>query len=369
MKKSSGVLIATPIFIVLMIIAVLVPYVSWAAADTLGTESPVITAQFKDSNGKTVDGNELSAGTYNVNIVLSGMQAFSIFEMTADYDTDIISDLSITSTLSDSKADEVVDMGGSASDGRIVIGMISANYVEDMGGTTSIDSNGTIMASLSVTITSACDFADVFTLITNPRLTFVESDYQDGYNDCYVLDLDYNVDYEIYLMTQDMSPVLANDTYTVTGSINIATSVDGTAGSVGIVGQTVTLTNLDGEEYSAVTADTGIYEITGVPAGDYTMVISGSTTVTRDNISLTVSSDKAVDGVISVETIGAVVCDYSGDGYITSTDRGLFLATLNKPENFKIYMDLSGDGYVTSTDRGLFYSFLNKTIEYTAITV
>lgn len=352
MKNISKKLIAVS-FCILLTLAIYIPVTGFAATGTMGTESPVITCQFTDSNGSAVDGNSLTAGTYSVDVVLSGMTSVSMFQMTATYDTSVVTDISVSSLYSTNMdpAGPVIDSG------NIVFGLYSTN-----DDTTAIDTNGTVMATLSVTVASACDFEAVFVPSTDPDYTFAQADYGDGMDMSYVLGItEATGDY--YPMACDVSPVLAADSFDVSGTVMIATSLDGDTTSGGIVDITVSIS--DGTNtYSAVTADDGTFTVSAVPVGTYTVTISGDTTIDR-TATFTVSADKATDGVISVGEIGVVICDYNKDGFINVTDYASFSTAYGG--TYEVYCDFNCDLYVNSTDYAVFASFYNQTVTYSSV--
>jgi hypothetical protein len=143
---------------------------------------------------------------------------------------------------------------------------------------------------------------------------------------------------------------------TISGQIVIASDTKGDNGSVGIVGIVALVDGVEVE--GSASADDGTFSFE-VPAGTTEITFHHENATIDRTVTLTGDAD-VTDVVIPI-----VVCDYTGDGYITSADRGLFFSSVNKPANFNVYMDLSGDGYVTSADRGLFFNFMNKTISYT----
>ncbi len=359
MKNSSKRFCATLSLIVLLI-AFLIPFSAGAQPGTLGTVEPAITCSFRDSNGTSVDGNNLAAGEYDVDIILSQMACVSTFQLTASYEAPL-SSLEVTHLYSDNQDQStMLEMGVENMDGKLILGLIT-DYGYD---TTEIDANGTVMATLHVVIDSACDFENVFHVSTDPEFTFVQADYQDGIDPCYVLDTSIEFEYDTYLMTCDVSPAFSNG-FDVTGQITIATELTGASTDLGVVGITVSVTAGD-EVISATTDENGYYTLHAVPANEYTMSIAGETTIDR-NVTLNVSADKAVDGVITVNPVGIVICDYNHDGEVNSTDKSVFNSSYNKPDAFNVYCDMSGDAEVNSTDKSVFNTFYNKTVTYDSV--
>ena len=351
MKNISKKLIAVS-FCILLTVAQYIPICSYAATGTMGNETPAITFEFADSNGSAADGNSLAAGNYSVDVVLAGMASVSMFQMTASYDVNVITVNSVTlNGTGFDPAGPVIDGG------NVAFGVYSTN-----ADTTVIDNAGTVMATLSVTVASPCDFESVFTPSTDPDFTFAQADYNDGFDMSYVLGItEASGDY--YPMTCDVSPIMAPSSFDISGTVKIATSLDGDTTSGGIVGITVSIT--DGTNtYSAVTAADGTFTVSAVPVGTYSVTISGPTTIDR-TATLTVSADKATDGVISAGDVGIVICDYNKDGGISDVDTALYAESLNSTYN--VYCDLNNDNSVTDVDTAFYASFINKNINYSNV--
>lgn len=352
MKNISKKLIAVS-FCILLTVAQYIPICSYAATGTMGNETPAITFEFADSNGSAADGNSLAAGNYSVDVVLAGMASVSMFQMTASYDVNVITVNSVTlNGTGFDPAGPVIDGG------NVAFGVYSTN-----ADTTVIDNAGTVMVTLSVTVASPCDFESVFTPSTNPDFTFAQADYNDGFDMSYVLGItEASGDY--YPMTCDVSPIMAPSSFDISGTVNIATSLDGDTTTGGIVGITVSIT--DGTNtYSAVTAADGTFTVSAVPVGTYSVTIFGSTTIDR-TATLTISADKATDGVISVGEVGVVICDYNHDAFINVTDYATFNAAFSNAYN--VCCDFNNDTYVNATDYAVFASFYDQSVQYNSVT-
>ena len=193
----------------------------------------------------------------------------------------------------------------------------------------------------------------------DPECTLAAADFGDGTDSAYTLAA--NAEYP---MTCDMSPELLNDVYSVTGTVNIANDLTGTSVLRGIVGITVSVT-ANGETISTTTSDNGEYTLEGLPAGEYTMSISGPTTIDRD-VTLVVSADKAVNNVITVDAVGIVICDYNKDGNINNFDKITFNTAYTE---YNVYCDFNSDGNVNNFDKTTFNIFYNNTVNYSSVTL
>lgn len=349
MKHTFKSFLTTPFVCLILIISIFaLPFNANAEAGTLGTETPELSCAFTDANGKSADGNRLQAGTYYVDVVLSGMKAVSIVELTATYDSEYISSLSVLSTYADEH--DGMKKGGQ----KIENNTVSVFQVAESDDASTIDINGTVLVSLSVTVASSCDFADVFAFSKNPSLCFIEASYKDGYEDCYVLDTSVQTTCKTYPMTADASPYYLVTEFDVTGNVTVAKELTGAATTAPASGITVTI---KGTDKSTVTAEDGSYSFTGLNIGEYTLVFSGAHTIDRE-VTLKVERENADYDQITVDNVGICVVDYNKDGKINSTDVALFS---------KFKTDLNGDGQFDESDTEIFKSFFRQTVAYTQL--
>lgn len=360
-KRNSNFLFVFLAFAATLFLLISLPMVSYAETGTLGTETPEIVCTY-EQDGVAVDGNNLTAGTYDVNFVLSGVRNLSVLEVTATYDeSQIVVESSPDYLISDNADTSLESMGYVLSNGNIVFGFVSTN--EDCS---SLPENEVTIATVKMTFNSDCDAESYIQVSENPNFTFAQVDYGDGYENEYAT-VDSYTDYKgsLYLMSCDVTPAMISG-YDINGKIEIAMDVTGTDTTVGIVGITVTVEK-DGETVAqAITDEKGNYTLSAVPAGEYTMTISGPTTVDR-TATLIVSADKADKAVIDVGSVGVVICDYNRDRKINATDKGIFASAYSGEYN--VYCDFNGDIKVNTTDKGIFAAFYNKTIVYNDLTL
>ncbi len=357
MKRIFKRFLTTPFVCLIVIISLLVfPVSASAEAGTLGTETPALSFVFTDSNGKNADGNRLVAGKYKVDIVLSGMQTISVIELTGTYDTSVLSSMAITGIYADTHTDMYPGVQ------KVENGAFSVFQVAENETASTIDSNGTVMVSLAVTVASSCDFADVFAFSTDPNQTFVEATYADGYDDCYVLDTSIEALFKTYPMTVDYSPYYVVTEFDVSGMITVAGDINGASTDAFLGGITV---SVYGTDIKAVTDDNGSYTLPDLTAGEYNLIISGPTTIDR-NVKLIVDGKYADYDQITVDSVGVVIADYNRDGRINSTDAMLFC---NGAYTYSIYSDYNSDGIVDEVDASAFKTFFKQTIDYTPTTL
>lgn len=350
-KRDYSILFAVLIAVSALALFLCLPLSAYAATGTLGTEAPHIYCTYKDSDGNTVDGNKLTAGTYEATFNIKDMTSAAVIQVTASYTDAVTVDSSTVKQLSDADTN-FSSMGYLASDGNIVFG-----YVSNADGTSAITPDGTTLFSINMTFSQDCDAADVVTISSNPNLTFAIADYGDGYSDEYSLvDSDETYNGNLYLMTADVTPA---SSYDISGQIKIATDITGTSTTVGIVGINVSVLK-DGSAIAEATTDkNGNYTLTAVPAGEYTMLISGESTVDRE-VTLIVSESKTVDSV------GIVICDYNKDRGFNALDSLTFSQSMSE---YYVYADFNGDGGINSLDAITFTSFIAKTVSYADVTL
>lgn len=332
------------------------PISASAEAGTLGTETPALSFVFTNERGKNADGNRLVPGRYDVDVVLSGMQTVSIIELTGTYDTSYVSSISVKSIYADTHDSMRPGIK------KVENGAFSVFQVAENETASTIDPNGTVMVSLAVTVASSCDFEDVFAFSNDPNETFVEATYEDGYDDCYVLDTSISTSFKTYPMTVDYSPYFIVTEFNINGMITVATDTQGTASEAFLSGIKV---SVDGTDIEVVTDENGYYTLPELTAGEYDLTISGSTTFDR-NVKLIVDSSKADYDQINVDSVGVVIADYNKDGRVNSTDTVVFCDGIYV---YNVYCDYNSDGIVDETDANAFKSFFRQTINYTPTTL
>lgn len=359
MKKTLKKFVAA-LFAAVLAVGLAVPMSANAAPNTLGTEEPFLFCEFIDQNGDAADGNTLTAGDYQVNIVLSGMEDLSVMQFTADYATEN-SPVSIAAVSTDClDAVPTLSLGGVKNEN----GTLVAAYASTEEAATAVDSEGTVLATMEVTVDSSesVDFRDYFRFNTDPDLTFAEADYGDGIEDAYVLDTSVPTAYTTYLMTADESPEneLEPDTITVSGKVLIKIAVASDESTFGLRGVKIyaydnennviaeTVSNADGDA-----STWGDYTLE-VPVGTTTFMV-GDPIMSADTIfnrSFTISGDADVTNA----NISVVMCDYNDDGFINGTDTGVY-APYTKA-NYNVYCDFNNDGFINGTDTGIYAALL-----------
>lgn len=346
-------------FVAALFVFFSIPLVSHAQTGTLGTESPEIFCVY-EKDGVEYDGNNLSAGTYDVSFVMSGVDTLSVIEVTATYNQEQISvEPAPSELISDSAALGLDSMGYILSDGNIVFGFVSEND----NCSSVVDNRYIVLAKISMTFSSDCDAQNYLKVSQNPNLTFAQVDYGDGYDDSYAL-VESSPDYTagtLYLMTCDETPNLG---YNVSGNLLIMTNASGTTNGVAPYGE-YTINVYSDESHTqlvksvksvqSINADTNqrenTFNIESLQRGTYYATVSYDYALTRD-IKIVVLSNDIKNAQITV-----LNCNFDGDTAIGVGDATQVLSNLNN--SAYPYMDMDGDSNVGVGDATLVLSLLN----------
>lgn len=140
-------------------------------------------------------------------------------------------------------------------------------------------------------------------------------------------------------------------TISVSGTINIATNLDGTQSSAGIGGIDILANGV----VVATSASDGTFTA-NVPVGTTELTIHRDKVTVDRTVTLSGNSD------ISGVKIPVAICDYYGDNLINDTDFMTFVSAYTGEYN--VYCDFNGDNVVNSTDYMTFVSFYNNTVDY-----
>lgn len=343
----------------ILILTLYFPISSFAAPGTLGSEKPHLYCSFANSeDGGEADGNNLTAGTYDVSFFLSGMQSFALLDIMGIYDTSIMTVNSYSELLSDAEGSQFKSPGVFMENGNFDLVLTSTN--DDCSA---VNSDGQLLIKINVTISSASavDFADVLTLNTHPQETFIEADFTDypDYSapdhDCYALVTEAE-DYKgtLFPMTADLSP---SSGYTVSGTVLALANVDGSLADESYSVRECDVI-IDGEVV-ATTDDNGNFVIENLPSGDYDVTLSYIYGYDRI-IHLTVENSN-----VNLGNVGMVVCNFSNDQFINYMDFDVYLVASGSKEGnttYNKYCDFNHDGLVNFVDYTLYANFSGKTL-------
>ncbi len=353
------------IFIAAMLIFISIPLVSYAQTGTLGTETPKIYCTY-EKDGVKVDGNNLSAGTYDVSFVLADVRALSVIELTATYDEEQITvESSPVTVISDNAESKLDSMGQVLTDGNIVFGFVSEN--DDCSVFTEDE---IVLATVKMTFASDCDAKSYLNVSNNPNLTFAQVDYGDGYNDSYALLSNqeapsYNG--ELFKMTCDETPV---NMYKVNGSLVVMTNNTGSTDNIPVVGtynikvySDSERTNLVKETNSVYSAERNSFNIRGLSNGTYYLSISSEYAITRNDISVVIN-----DADITADPIPIIACNFDGNSVIAAADAvPIYSASELNEEN--AYLNLDGNSVISPADAVIVYACSAGSFSYKPIVI
>lgn len=357
-SKLNMLLGISVLFVSLLII---LNFPTIARAATLGNEVPELYFKYYSADGNEVDGNDLSVGTYNVNIMLSGVENISTVEVTATYDSSVIVEQAAPSQLLSDTVTNIESMGYLLDNGNMVFGFISTDDAStSLGG-------DVLLASFAATFTESCDAADVISISDNPNYTFVQADYNDGYEDEYAIDTQF-ADYKgsLYPMSADVSPAVTAG-YSVTGEFVVATSNKCETKNSPVKNEcTIDIySNPNREAASKIDSvksllndNSNSFVISSLNNGIYYATISSQYSLPRDIVIVVNGND------VTAGKIPLITCDFDEDSYITSADT---LKVYTYSGSNQLCYDLDGDGYVTSADTLVVYSCL--AVKYDDLTI
>lgn len=329
------------------------PSTSYAAS--LGSEEPYIYFTYEEE-GVEADGNSLENRTFDVSIWVQGVEQISTLQVTANLD-DTVTVASEPSALMSDEIADVLSMGYVINNDDIVIGFISDNTDYSV-----INSEATLIATLSMTFAEAGDAADHIKVTTNPNLTFIQTNYNDGLDDSYALVQEFE-GYQgvLYPMTADVSPELKGEGHSVTGSLVIMTDGNGNTDGIAVSGEyTVTVYSDEGrtqELMSVVSTEqvgennlkTNSFVIDGLADGTYYLSISSKYAITRKDITLIVNGADIV-----ADAIPMMACDFDRSTTISAGDASTVYENAAGAQN--AYCDLDGSGTVSAGDASIVYA-------------
>ena len=358
-KFNSTILLYVFAFIAMLMLCISFPLISYAETGSLGQESPEIYCTY-EQDGVAVDGNKLTAGTYDVSFVLSGMSNLSVIEITAAYDQEqvTIEDPTAFNLISDNDAAEFDSMGYILSDGNIVFGFVSTG-----DDTSSVNEDEQIIATVKMTFASDCDAEEYITVLSNPNVTFAQADYGDGYDDEYALvDIFDSYNGMLYLMDCDVTPGFG---HCVSGNLVVMTNANGSTNGAAVYGAYTIDIYSDAAKTNLVTSVSSIptlnennqkvnlFNIKDLPDGTYYATISYEYAISRDNVIIHINGND-IDNVV----IPMLNCDFDKDGSIGAPDAKNLLTHLNSSEY--PYMDMDGDSSIGAPDAKMVLVLLNS---------
>lgn len=364
-RRKQNIYLKFLFFIATMLILFSVPFAANAAVGSLGQESPQIICTY-EQDGVAVDGNDLSAGTYDVSFVIRGVSNLSVMEITATYDeSQIAVESSPIYLISDDADNTVESMGCVLSGGNIVFGFVSTN--EDCS---SLPEEEVTLATVKMTFNSDCDAESYIQVSENPNLTFAQVDYGDGYDDSYALVDEFN-GYKgtLYLMDCDVTP----GAYSVNGEFVVMTASNGSTDGIPAHGKYVIDVYADEAKTDLVKSVTSeeinvndnndfknSFCIDNLANGTYYLTIHSDYALTRYNAVIQMNGHNIDDVIIPM-----LCCDFDQDKRIGSLDAKEVLMRIGDTQY--AYMDLDGDKRVGSLDAKLILTLIAASYQDTIV--
>lgn len=368
-KKTTDFLLSGLLALFAMVMLFIIfPASADAATGTLGTESPYVYCTY-EQNGVAVDGNNLTAGEYDVKVHLTGMQNSSVFQVSAAYDETVVQPAKTASSLISDSNTDLDSMGYVLANGNIVFGFVSTR--DDC---TPLEEDS-VIATVPMTFTQDCDAADYINISADPNYTFAQADYGDGYSNEYAPDTQNYPDYsgELYSMECDVTPELGHD---VSGSIVVMTSSNGATADKAAYGEYAIKIYSDEARTNELTDKSTVsqlsvdasgnkinsFTVTGLVPGTYYASVSYDYAITRDVI-ITVTDNDITNAVISV-----VACDFRKDDVINGNDTRI-VTTGSAVDSGYEFCDLNADGVVNGNDTRIVVSLAAGDLVYAPIEI
>lgn len=336
---------------------------------SIGTQKPVITAEYRDASGNVADGNALSAGTYEMVLRVDDLASISQMQFTASYDANV---LSFSNGILPLATDSSLNLNAvhlESANGSFVFAYNSGNY----DSCSALPDNGAELVKISLTVLgsavdTAIDINSALTLDTNPNRTFIEVDYRDAtvsglsrVYKCYALSTADDFTGEVFPMECDLSPEISNG-YSVSAYIGALTSPNEKYGSYPVTGAQVSI-EVGGETLFAETDESGKFIFNNVPAGSYTATVSYKYGFTR-----TFTIEVADSNVESSTMVGIVACDWSKDSVINTNDKLSYLSLVSVKagsDKYDLGVDIDRNGVINTNDKIIYLSFVGtKSVDF-----
>lgn len=329
---------------------------------SIGTQKPVITAEYRDASGNVADGNALSAGTYEMVLRVDDLASISQMQFTASYDANV---LSFSNGILPLATDSSLNLNAvhlESANGSFVFAYNSGNY----DSCSVLPDNGAELVKISLTVLgsavdTAIDINSALTLDTNPNRTFIEVDYRDAtvsglsrVYKCYALSTADDFTGEVFPMECDLSPEISNG-YSVSANIGALVSPNEKYGSYPVTGAQVSI-EVGGETLFAETDETGKFTFLNVPSGSYTATVSYKYGFTR---TFTVKVENA--NVESAILVGIVACNWDGNTMINAKDKSKYLSTLGlraSDAGYDVGVDIDRNGTINAKDKQIYLAFV-----------
>lgn len=341
-----------------------------AAADgpisSVGTQTPVMFAQFTDSSGQTADGNALTPGTYEMVLRVDDLASISQMQFTASYDPALLAFSDGSLPLASATGLNINAVQSEFSNGSFVFAYNSGNYDSN----SALAANGAELLRINVTVSdnndTAVDMNTALQVDKNPNRTFIEVDYGDVtvsgtsyFYKCYALSKASDFNGEVYPMKCDLSPELATG-HSVSAYIGALAAPSDEYGSYPVTGAQVSV-EVGGETVTAETDESGKFIFNNVPAGSYTATVSYKYGFTR-----TFTIEVADSDVESSTMVGIVACNWDGNNTINAKDKSSYISLSgfrSEDDGYDVGVDLDRNGTINTKDKQIYLAFAGYSSE------
>ena len=349
-------------------------FAAHAQADAApGSQTPVITASYTDSEGNVCDGNFLSPGRYDMTVSVSSLSRLAELQFTASFDPAVISaqgfvEFELSADNACWKQQELgLDGMYDSSQGEVSFFVLST---DKEAGSSAVAGSSLDLVTFGIEVLgdSAVDMQDVMQVNPSPYYTYISDSYFDvtviesgesseSIPNVYALSAEAGYAGSIYGLTCDLSPELES-LYTVTAYVGALASPDDQYGSFAVTGAKVAVTTEDGAEIFALTEDDGSFTLTDVPNGTYEAKVTYAYGFDR---TFTLIVDGADVSAGTDQMIGIVACNWDGNAVVNANDYTLFNAHLGmstSSDGYDVAYNLDRNAAINANDYTIYYNFV-----------
>ena len=349
-------------------------FAAHAQADAApGSQTPVITASYTDSEGNVCDGNFLSPGRYDMTVSVSSLSRLAELQFTASFDPAVISaqgfvEFELSADNACWKQQELgLDGMYDSSQGAVSFFVLST---DKEAGSSAVAGSSLDLVTFGIEVLgdAAVDMQDVMQVNPSPYYTYISDSYFDvtviesgesseSIPNVYALSAEAGYAGSIYGLTCDLSPELES-LYTVTAYVGALASPDDQYGSYAVTGAKVAVTTEDGAEIFALTEDDGSFALTDVPNGTYEAKVTYDYGFDR-TFTLIVNGADVNAG--TDQMIGIVSCDWDGSGSVNNADYSALsevMGTMEGSDSYNVIYDIDRNATINNADYSIMSTFI-----------
>ena len=362
-------------------------FAAHAQADAApGSQTPVITASYTDSEGNVCDGNFLSPGRYDMTVSVSSLSCLAELQFTASFDPAVISaqgfvEFELSADNACWKQQELgLDGMYDSSQGAVSFFVLST---DKEAGSSAVAGSSLDLVTFGIEVLgdAAVDMQDVMQVNPSPYYTYISDSYFDvtviesgesseSIPNVYALSAEAGYAGSIYGLTCDLSPELES-LYTVTAYVGALASPDDQYGSFAVTGAKVAVTTEDGAEIFALTEDDGSFTLTDVPNGTYEATVTYAYGFDR-TFTLIVNGADVNAG--TDQMIGIVACNWDGNTVINASDYSLLFEKIgvsSSSDDYDPAFNLDRNTSINASDYSIYFNFVgvNESTKLVDITI